>query len=284
MEIVYRRGRASVSDVLGELPIRLPTPRSGRCFAISRRRASCATRKTAPLRLSADRVEGRGTRIGAEPCRAHLLRRLGQHGGRGLARDPGHCRARSMKGCRGCSTRRWKRKRQMSAGGGLVDLLVRSSLLLAMIWLAAACVRKAGGSAAMRHMIWLFGLGALLLFPLFTALMPPLHLPILPATASPPPEIVMSVPMASVPVAAEAFAAQRESIGLGDLFQLLYLDRRNRAARTARARPTCPCPPVAARAAGGKRPLARAARRIEDARGHPSPGGAAHRRSARRCR
>ena len=63
----------------------------------------------------------------------------------------------------------------MSVAGGLADLLVRASLLLALVWLAAAGVRKAGGSAAMRHMIWLLGLGALLLLPLLAALMPPLQ-------------------------------------------------------------------------------------------------------------
>ena len=54
----------------------------------------------------------------------------------------------------------------MSASGGLLDLLIRSSLLLAMIWCAAAAVRRAGGSAAMRHMVWLLGLGALFCFRL----------------------------------------------------------------------------------------------------------------------
>ncbi|HWT12069.1 MAG TPA: hypothetical protein VN231_04890, partial [Allosphingosinicella sp.] len=76
----------------------------------------------------------------------------------------------------------------MSLTGGLVDLMIRSSLLLATVWIAAAWVSKAQGSAAMRHMVWLLGVGALLLFPLASALLPPLPLPVLPeiAAAAPP--------------------------------------------------------------------------------------------------
>ena len=72
------------------------------------------------------------------------------------------------------------------------DLLVRASLLLALAWLAAVAVRRAGGSAAMRHLIWLACMGALVLLPFAAALAPPISLPILPAqpagpTASPMP-------------------------------------------------------------------------------------------------
>jgi beta-lactamase regulating signal transducer with metallopeptidase domain len=64
----------------------------------------------------------------------------------------------------------------------LIELLARSTLLLAAVWVAAAAVRKAGGSAAMLHLVWLLGLGALLLLPLLSALVPQLRLPILPVT------------------------------------------------------------------------------------------------------
>lgn len=112
----------------------------------------------------------------------------------------------------------------MTIESGLIDLLVRSSLLLALIWLAAVCVRKAGGSAAMRHMIWLFGLGALLLFPLLSVLMPPLQLPVLPATAPPAAaEMVMSAPAVATPAVPAAVPAPTNSIGLGDLFLILYV-------------------------------------------------------------
>ncbi|HST36058.1 MAG TPA: M56 family metallopeptidase [Allosphingosinicella sp.] len=110
----------------------------------------------------------------------------------------------------------------MNLAGGIVDLLLRSSLLLAIVWLAAAGVRRAGGSAAMRHMIWLLGLGALLLLPLLTAVLPPLDLPILPATETVSPiETVASAPTAPAPAAPSATA--QETVSLGELFELLYL-------------------------------------------------------------
>ena len=64
----------------------------------------------------------------------------------------------------------------MIAAADLLDILVRSSLLVALVWLAAASVGRAGGSAAMRHTIWLCGVAGLLLVPLLSALMPPLPL------------------------------------------------------------------------------------------------------------
>ena len=110
----------------------------------------------------------------------------------------------------------------MIAAGGLVDLLVRSSLLLVMVWMAAAAVRKAGGSAAMRHMVWLLGLGALILFPLLSALMPPLRLPVLPDGLAAAPPLAMPAEAVAAPAGPNA-PAPAATLGLGDLAQLLYL-------------------------------------------------------------
>jgi beta-lactamase regulating signal transducer with metallopeptidase domain len=60
-----------------------------------------------------------------------------------------------------------------------VDLIVRSSLLLAAASLAAAVLRRSGASAAMRHLVWLCAIGALLLMPLLAAALPELPLPVL---------------------------------------------------------------------------------------------------------
>lgn len=108
----------------------------------------------------------------------------------------------------------------MSAAAAAVYLLVRTSLLLALFWAAAAAVRKAGGSAAMRHMIWLFGLGALIVFPLLSAVVPPLRVPILPpdVVASPPPQGAARI-VTAPPVHAAASAA----LGLGGLGEIVYL-------------------------------------------------------------
>ena len=111
----------------------------------------------------------------------------------------------------------------MIAAGGLFDLLVRSSLLLAMVWIAAALVRRAGGSAAMRHMVWLLGLGALILFPLLSALVPPLPLPVLPDVFASPPRIAVPAETLAAMPADPNGAAPAASPGLGDLLQLLYL-------------------------------------------------------------
>ncbi len=111
----------------------------------------------------------------------------------------------------------------------LADLLLRSSLLILLVWLAAAAVQRAGGSAAMRHTIWLLGLAGLVLVPLLAAVMPRMELPILPGDVvptAPPPTLpaadLSSAPMPSMPRDA-AIGAPAATIGLGDLMQLLYL-------------------------------------------------------------
>jgi beta-lactamase regulating signal transducer with metallopeptidase domain len=67
---------------------------------------------------------------------------------------------------------------------GLLALLLRATLLLCAAWAAAAALRKAGASAAARHMAWLLGIAALLALPVLACLVPALHLPILPAEAA----------------------------------------------------------------------------------------------------
>jgi beta-lactamase regulating signal transducer with metallopeptidase domain len=65
------------------------------------------------------------------------------------------------------------------AGPAEFGLALRATLLIGAAWAAAAVLRKAGASAATRHMAWLLGIVALLALPLFWWVAPPLHLPIL---------------------------------------------------------------------------------------------------------
>jgi hypothetical protein len=58
----------------------------------------------------------------------------------------------------------------------LLDFLLRSSLLVGTAWLAAILTDRVGGSAAMRHRIWLLALAALLALPVLAVLLPPLPL------------------------------------------------------------------------------------------------------------
>lgn len=66
-----------------------------------------------------------------------------------------------------------------------LDLLVRATMLVAGASLAARALTQAGASAAARHLAWLLGIAALLLFPLLAALLPALPLAILSASAPP---------------------------------------------------------------------------------------------------
>src|SRR5688572_6763413 len=111
----------------------------------------------------------------------------------------------------------------------LADLLLRSGVLILLVWLAAAAVQRAGGSAAMRHTLWLLGFAGLILVPLLAALMPRVPLPILPeslAAALPPPApaaAALAPPAAPAIAAAPAaanVAAPPATLGLGDLMQL----------------------------------------------------------------
>jgi beta-lactamase regulating signal transducer with metallopeptidase domain len=99
-------------------------------------------------------------------------------------------------------------------------LLLRASLLLALAWLGALAVRRAGGSAAMRHQVWLAAMAALLLLPLAAWLAPPLDLPILPGGASPPP--ASSAGTAAAPAFAGS-AAVAPPFDLAGLLRAVYL-------------------------------------------------------------
>ena len=62
----------------------------------------------------------------------------------------------------------------------LADLLVRSTALILFAWLATVLLRKAGASAAMRHLVWSWAIAGLALLPLLALTMPALPLAILP--------------------------------------------------------------------------------------------------------
>jgi beta-lactamase regulating signal transducer with metallopeptidase domain len=68
---------------------------------------------------------------------------------------------------------------------GELALVLRATLLMGAAWAAAAALRKAGASAAARHLAWLLGIAGLLVLPVLWLLVPALSLPILPAEAAP---------------------------------------------------------------------------------------------------
>lgn len=103
----------------------------------------------------------------------------------------------------------------------IAGLLLRSTLLLALLWIASVAVRRAGASASMRHLVWLAGMGALILLPLLAAVAPPLSLPILPAEAAPPP--ALALPAAAAPSIASGGATPAAAPGPADLLWTLYL-------------------------------------------------------------
>jgi beta-lactamase regulating signal transducer with metallopeptidase domain len=67
---------------------------------------------------------------------------------------------------------------------------VRSVLLLATVWAATRAIDRAGGSAAMRYAAWLFGFVGLALLPLLAAVIPAVHLPLMPPLPTPPPDMI----------------------------------------------------------------------------------------------
>src|SRR5690242_5944036 len=68
--------------------------------------------------------------------------------------------------------------------------------------MSAAALRKAGASAAARHLVWLLGIAALLALPLLWWAAPALRLPILPAEAAPMPVMTAPAPGAAVSIPA----------------------------------------------------------------------------------
>jgi beta-lactamase regulating signal transducer with metallopeptidase domain len=67
----------------------------------------------------------------------------------------------------------------VTAAPFVAELALRATLLIGAAWAAAFMLRKAGASAAARHMAWLLGIAALLALPIIWWLAPPLRLPIL---------------------------------------------------------------------------------------------------------
>src|SRR4030095_1368230 len=96
------------------------------------------------------------------------------------------------------------------------DLLLRSTLVLAAAWIAAAAIRKTGGAAAMRHVAWLLGFAGLALLPLLAKLVPTLPLPVLPA------EAILPVGAPSDQAIAQAAAAPA-GLPAATIFELAYL-------------------------------------------------------------
>jgi beta-lactamase regulating signal transducer with metallopeptidase domain len=91
-------------------------------------------------------------------------------------------------------------------GAAELELALRATLLIGAAWAAAAMLRKAGASAATRHIAWLLGFAALLALPLFWWLTPPLQLPVLrpeapiaAAAALPPPAVAAPEMMSGAP-------------------------------------------------------------------------------------
>ena len=85
----------------------------------------------------------------------------------------------------------------------LADLLARSTALILFAWLATVLLRKAGASAAMRHLVWSWAIAGLALLPLLALTMPVLPLAILPQ--------VVIEPLPTAPSVAGAVAIPTES-------------------------------------------------------------------------
>jgi bla regulator protein BlaR1 len=96
----------------------------------------------------------------------------------------------------------------------VLDLLVRSTALLLAAWAVATVLRRCGGSAAMRHYVWLAGIAGLLLLPLLSVTMPALPLAILPEA---------SAPLASAPTAATAASTAGTGQSPSSLPQLILI-------------------------------------------------------------
>jgi beta-lactamase regulating signal transducer with metallopeptidase domain len=95
----------------------------------------------------------------------------------------------------------------------IFDLLARSTLLITLVWLAACAVARVGGSAAMRHIVWLLGLFTLILIPIAMATLPPLPVPILPVEGSLP--TVPGDPLGSRPSLAGSGSANLRGLAEG---------------------------------------------------------------------
>jgi len=109
----------------------------------------------------------------------------------------------------------------MTVATFFLDLLVRSTLWMALVWIAAAAVRRSGGSSAMLHLVWLLGLLGLALLPVLAALMPSLALPVLPGDSTP--VAVPPPPVAAAASAAAPVSATPDALGAAELAALLYL-------------------------------------------------------------
>jgi len=113
------------------------------------------------------------------------------------------------------------------------DLLIRSTLLIGLAWVAVWLLKRQGASAAMRHIVWLCALVGLLLLPLLATTLPKLELPILSETAAPAtvpaatPTILAAQPaaaaIATTPEAAAPVVPQpaRQSVPLWPLYLIV---------------------------------------------------------------
>ena len=98
------------------------------------------------------------------------------------------------------------------------DLLVRSTLLVLFAWALTALLRRYGGSAAMRHLVWLGAIAGLFLLPLIAVAMPDFPIAILPeATLQP------SVAMASEGAGGAPVLEAQPPSALPDVVITVYL-------------------------------------------------------------
>ncbi|HEU5482178.1 MAG TPA: hypothetical protein VFU80_03665, partial [Sphingomicrobium sp.] len=101
----------------------------------------------------------------------------------------------------------------------LLDLLLRSMLLVAAVWLATSAIRGAGGSAAMRQLAWQTGFAGLALLPVLAFVLPALPVPVMPALADPPGVAAAGQAGAASPVGKVGASSAETSLAL---FPLIY--------------------------------------------------------------
>jgi len=94
------------------------------------------------------------------------------------------------------------------------ELALRSSVLLAAAWLAAAIVQARRGSPATRHAIWMLGFATIASLPLLSRILPPMAIAVLPAQPV--------APAAQLPAAYPLPVQVTPTASSSDIVMLLY--------------------------------------------------------------
>ena len=162
MDILHRRGRATVAEVMASSPASPPTPPSARSCGCSRRKATSARGRATPLRVPAGAVPPGGQSIGAQARARHLFQGSPEQVVEALLGKDGSGVSRE----------------ELDRIADVVERATRESrrrVIKATIVLLAAHVMiplLSRRSAAERHAVWTAVLATAALLPLLTWLLP----------------------------------------------------------------------------------------------------------------